>query len=329
MNCSVDYVFGGDGAELRRLVAQAAGLETEAASMLDAIPINPGWRVVDIGCGPVGILAMLSQRVGPSGAVVGVERERRFVDVATDDIERRRLSNVEIVCGDAFSTDFEEASFDFAHERLVLMNLPQPEQQRLVSHMLALLKPGGTIALQDYDRVSCLCYPEHPSWTILLDAYSTAFRASGGNSSTGRALPWLLRSAGARNVQTKVQARFLDVGDSRRAHHLGLLDVMRAKILAMGQLSKSEFTGHERALRQHIADPDTLVMDHLLVQAWGSKPIWRLSVLVDLRRSIPRQLYPPKAVAIAATAKMPVVCRFCCKSHLPSTSNTDSVSAPR
>jgi ubiquinone/menaquinone biosynthesis C-methylase UbiE len=271
MNSSVDYVFGGDGAELRRLVVQAAGLETQASSMLDTIPIKPGWRAVDIGCGPVGILVLLSQRVGSSGAVVGVERERRFVDMAIGEIEHRGLSNVEVVCGDAFSTDLEEASFDFAHERLVLMNLPQAEQKRLVSHMLALLKPGGTIALQDYDRVSCLCYPEHPSWTILLDSYSAAFRASGGNGSTGRTLPWLLRSSGARNVRTKVHARFLDVGDSRRMHHLGLLDVMRAKILALGQLSESEFTDHERALRQHLADRATLVMDHLLVQAWGSK----------------------------------------------------------
>jgi len=150
MTSSVDYVFGGDSAELRRLVVQAAGLETEAASMLDTIAIRPGWRAVDIGCGPVGILALLSKRVGPSGAVVGLEREWRFVDMAVGEIERRRLGNVEVVCGDALSADLEEASFDFAHERLVLMNLPQAEQKRLVSHMLALLKPGGTIALRSH-----------------------------------------------------------------------------------------------------------------------------------------------------------------------------------
>ena len=33
------------------------------------------------------------------------------------------------------------------------------------------------------------------------------------------------------------------------------------------------------------------------------------SATVDLRRSIPRQLYPPKAAPIAATAKMFVVCQ--------------------
>jgi hypothetical protein len=62
------------------------------------------------------------------------------------------------------------------------MKLPQVEQKRLVSQMLALVKPGGTIVLQDYDRVFCLCYPEHPSWTLLLDAYSAAFRRAAATS---------------------------------------------------------------------------------------------------------------------------------------------------
>jgi hypothetical protein len=30
-----------------------------------------------------------------------------------------------------------------------LMNVPEPNQRTLVEHMIALLKPGGTIALQD------------------------------------------------------------------------------------------------------------------------------------------------------------------------------------
>jgi len=271
MSSSFDYVFGGDCAELSRLVVQAAGLETKAAWMLDTISIKSGWRAVDIGCGPIGILGLLSERVGGSGAVVGVEREKRFVAMAIDEARRRGFCNVALVCADVFSAALQKASFDFAHERLVLMNMPPAEQRRFISCMLALLKPGGTIALQDYDRVSCLCYPEHPSWTILLNAYTEAFRAGGGSGGTGRTLPWLLRSSGVQNIQTKVHARFLDIGESRRIHHLGLLEVMRTKVLALGRLSESEFTEHERALRQHLADPDTQVMDHLLVQAWGSK----------------------------------------------------------
>jgi len=138
--------------------------------------------------------------------------------------------------------------------------------------MLALLKRGGSIALQDYDRVSCVCYPEHPSWGILLAAYAEAFSAGGGNGSTGRVLPWLLRSAGARDIKTKIHASFLGIGDSRRSHHLGLLAVMENKILALGRCGRGEFAAHKQALLEHLAHPDTHLIDHLLVQAWGTKP---------------------------------------------------------
>ena len=57
------YVFGGNHTELQRLVVQAAGLEPEARWLLDQIPIEPGWRTADIGCGPIGILDLLSERV--------------------------------------------------------------------------------------------------------------------------------------------------------------------------------------------------------------------------------------------------------------------------
>jgi SAM-dependent methyltransferase len=173
------------------------------------------------------------------------------------------------VAGDALNPDLQEGPFDFVHERLVLMNMPQAQQRTMVSQMLALLKPGGSIALQDYDRVSCVCYPEHPSWAILFKAYADAFSAGGGNGSTGRVLPWLLRSAGARNVKTKIHASFVDVGDSRRTHHLGLLAVMEDKILALGRFGRTEFAEHKQALLEHLAHPDTLLIDHLLVQAWG------------------------------------------------------------
>jgi ubiquinone/menaquinone biosynthesis C-methylase UbiE len=247
-DASATYVFGGDAAELARLIVQAAGLAPQAQWLLDQIPIRAGWRTADIGCGPIGILDLLSERVGPQGLVVGLEREARFLAMACAEAKRRGLGNVRIVAGDALNPDLQEGPFDFVHERLVLMNIPQAQQRTMVSQMLALLKPGGSIALQDYDRVSCVCYPEHPSWAILFKAYADAFSAGGGNGSTGRVLPWLLRSAGARNVKTKIHASFVDVGDSRRTHHLGLLAVMEDKILALGRFGRTEFAEHKQAL---------------------------------------------------------------------------------
>jgi tRNA A58 N-methylase Trm61 len=80
--------------------------------------VQPGWRAADIGCGPIGILDLLSARVGPSGAVVGVERESRFVEMARAEIATRRLANVSVKQADALNTELARGSFDLVHERL-------------------------------------------------------------------------------------------------------------------------------------------------------------------------------------------------------------------
>ena len=85
---SVSYVFGGTLTEQQRLIAQAHGLEAHARWMLDRIPIKPGFRAVDVGCGPIGIINLFAERVGSNGAVVGVEREPRFCGYGSGRTER-------------------------------------------------------------------------------------------------------------------------------------------------------------------------------------------------------------------------------------------------
>ena len=67
--------------------------------------------------------------------------------------------------------------------------------------------------------------------------------------------------------------RAVDIGDRHRTHRLGILNVSKDKILATGRLSEPEFDKHRTALAQHLADPDTLLIDELFVQAWGQRPL--------------------------------------------------------
>jgi len=69
-----------------------------------------------------------------------------------------------------------------------------------------------------------------------------------------------------------VHVRTVEVGESRRTHHLSMLEVMHDKILALGKVSEIELGNHKEALLQHLTDPDTVLIDRLLVQAWGVKP---------------------------------------------------------
>ena len=72
---AVPYVLGGTQTEQQRLIKQAQGLEKSARWLLDQIGIRPGSQVVDVGCGPIGIINLLSERVGPGGLVIGRRRQ--------------------------------------------------------------------------------------------------------------------------------------------------------------------------------------------------------------------------------------------------------------
>jgi SAM-dependent methyltransferase len=266
------YALFGGLSEQERLIAQALSLETYARVLLDRISVKPGSRVVDVGCGPIGIMNILSERVGSAGFVVGIERDPRFAAMARAELKKRSLRNVEVVNADAFENELSKNSYDLIHERLVLMNLPAIWQNKLITEMSSLLKPGGTIALQEFDSASYACHPEHPSWSVLLSLWNTVFHATGGNEFVGRSLGSLLRRAGVQNIEVRVQVEAVPVGEYRRTHLLSLLKSMREPVLASGLISTSELSAHMAALSRHLADPETTLIDKLMVQAWGIKP---------------------------------------------------------
>ncbi|ANN57195.1 hypothetical protein A9174_10765 [Mesorhizobium loti NZP2037] len=265
------YPLGGTSTERDRLLRQAEQYESTANWLLDQIPIQPGWRVADIGCGPIGILNLLASRVGPQGKVFGVEREQRFVEMARSEISKRGLGTVTMVCAEGLNTGLEKSSFDLAHERLVLVNVS--EREALLIEMLSLLRPGGTVALQDVDNVSWLCQPAHPSWDILLNAFHGVFQAGGGDPFIGRRLPALLHTAGVQNIATKVTVETPLSGDYRRTHLISLIDSVHDKIIAEGLLDEASLKKHRKAVADHLEDPSTTVIDKLLVQCWGQKPL--------------------------------------------------------
>lgn len=265
-----DYVLGGTLTEQQRLLRQIEGFDAEACSLLDRIGVQPGWRAIDIGCGPLGILDRLSERVGPHGTVIGLEREPRFAAMGRTIAAERGLANVEYVEADGNATGLPRDSFDFVHERLAIIQQPDPE--RMLAEMVALARPGGIVVAQEIDQVSWLCEPPHPAWDALLAGLRTVLEESGVDYFLGRKLPGLLRDAGLTDVRVEVQVRVDLPGEYRRTHLLSMVESVREKILSRGLFTIDELDATMGELRQHLNDPDTVVIRQLLFQTWGRKP---------------------------------------------------------
>jgi SAM-dependent methyltransferase len=267
---SQDYLFGSLPSESERLRALAEAWAPAARQLLQDSGLRPGAKACEFGCGPIGILDLLAEAVGLSGSVTAIEREQRFAEAARREVTQRHLTNVAIIEGDVRSGPEPEDLYDFAHERLVLINIAQPET--LLAHMLRRLRPGGIFAAEEIDCVSWLCHPRHRSWDALMTAFNAAVRSVGSEPCFGRHLPALLRGAGLVDIHYRVHTLTAEAGSARRKYFLATVHPLREQILALNLMSTEAWDSHCTALDRHLNDPETVVIDQLLVQAWDHKP---------------------------------------------------------
>jgi SAM-dependent methyltransferase len=264
------YFLGYRTAEQERLQRQADELAAESAWLFDTSGSLEGKAVLEIGCGPRGCLDLLSARVGPSGRVVGLERSPEAVELAKRMVVEKRLSNVEVLCGDAKSSGLSPASFDLVTSRLVLVNVPNPEQVVLEATRLA--RPAGAVAFHEADWVAFICDPPSAGWTGLLDKFVRYCEANGIDLFVGRKLPRLLRNAGLTNVGVRPIIHEVPHGHPRRGLVLDFADNLKDRMILEGHLTEAEYVDLRQDLARCIADPETFMIHGPYFQAWARKP---------------------------------------------------------
>lgn len=107
---------------------------------LELLALQPGERVLDIGCGAGATSLEIARRVGASGRVVGVDISQQLLTLAR---ERAAAAgaNADFIDADAGATDIPGAPFDAAFSRFGLMFFSDPPAA--FARLRAQLKPGG------------------------------------------------------------------------------------------------------------------------------------------------------------------------------------------
>lgn len=122
----------------------ATYMEPGALAFLSRIPIEPGQRLLDVGCG-AGQLAIPAARAGAD--VTGI-------DIATNLVEQARARarpeglQVRFDEGDAEMLPYEDSSFDLVVSLIGAMFAPRPE--RVASELLRVCRPGGRIVMGNW-----------------------------------------------------------------------------------------------------------------------------------------------------------------------------------
>lgn len=111
--------------------------------------LEPGQRVLDVGCG-TGSLAIAARRlVGPAGQVEGVDASPELIARARRKAGKAGV-DVRFTIGGAETLPFPDATFDAVLNTMVLHHLPHETRQHCAREMRRVVKPGGRVLAVDF-----------------------------------------------------------------------------------------------------------------------------------------------------------------------------------
>ncbi len=244
------------------LLAAVNGPATHA--LLDTVGVTPGWRCLDLGSGGGHVAMELARRVGPSGAVVGIDLDGELLQVATSDAAEQGLANITFRV--AAIEEVAESRFDLAYARLVLMHLRDPG--RALNTMTAAVRPGGVVAVEDANFAGCFTYPRCSAYDNWVAWYGETVRRRGGDPDIGPRLPSLLSAAGLTGVQVCVAQPAYLTGPHKHLQVVSM-SMQRAAVIATGVASADQYDAAHAELQAFVDDANTLVAAPRVVQAWA------------------------------------------------------------
>jgi arsenite methyltransferase len=109
--------------------------------------LEPGERVLDLGCGAGLDSLVAAQMVGPEGSVTGIDMTPEMLTKARAGAEQLGVGNVTFVEGEVERLPFPDESFDVAISNGVIDLVP--DKDAVFAELQRVLVPGGRIQIAD------------------------------------------------------------------------------------------------------------------------------------------------------------------------------------
>src|SRR5919106_318713 len=187
------YVHGYGTPEQERLLEQAEHWRHRL--IRDGTQLEPGTRLLEVGCGVGAVLAVLGQEF-PGIRLTGVDIEPKQLAFARGHLERSGVEAT-LVQADAIALPFGDESFDRVWMMWFLEHVADPPA--VLREARRVLVAGGAITAIEVDYSTARAEPSTPAIEALFRAMVVGMAASGW-SDAGTRLPGWLRKAGFQGV---------------------------------------------------------------------------------------------------------------------------------
>lgn len=171
--------------------------------------LEPGMRVLDVGCGTGAITRGIAAAVGPSGRVIGVDVHPGLIAEARE--AHGGVAGLSFEVADVLGLLFHDA-FDIVTAARVLQWLADP--QAAVAAMRRAARPGGRVVVLDYNHERIRWTPDPPASMQALYAAFLHWRADAGmDNAIADHLAGLFAAAGLADVAVSAQHETARRGD--------------------------------------------------------------------------------------------------------------------
>ncbi|GAB3954443.1 hypothetical protein GCM10028805_39900 [Spirosoma harenae] len=172
--------------------------------------LKPGLRVLDVGCGSGAITRSIAEKAGPTGWVLGIDPSESLMVQARQNVGD--LPGITFEQGDVYTFDTPQR-FDLITCARTLQWLAQPEAALI--NMKRLLKPGGNLAILDYNHEKISWVPDPPaSMRLFYDAFLKWRQDAGFDNAIADHLDAMMQRIGFETIQVESLVEISRKGNS-------------------------------------------------------------------------------------------------------------------
>ena len=122
------------------------GLVRDPYKALEAAGLEPGQRVLEVGCGPGFFTVPAARMVGEAGTVCALDISPLALKRVQGKVDEAGVGKVETLLADAAQTGLPDGSFDLVF--VFGLGHPVGEMEGILVELHRLLKPGGVLAVE-------------------------------------------------------------------------------------------------------------------------------------------------------------------------------------
>lgn len=270
MSAEAAYILGTHNEELDRLGFQHRVWANDAHALWQRANIRGGKHVLDLGCGPGFASFDLSDIVGRTGSVTGIDRSAEYIEFAQNKSEAMGVLNASFIQSDFTSMQLGSEQFDAAYARWVFSWVRDVDQ--VIAKVAASLKPGGVFAVQEYIQWGTFRFvPEHPDVRTMIEACRESWRRMESEIDIGRTLTERFEKFGLKITHVAPLERTARSNSLTWQWPTEFLKIYAKQLIASGLLTEPQLQRYMEVLPEIEQNNSSFLVTPLMVEIIGEK----------------------------------------------------------